>query len=261
MTIGRGLLSVIRQSRRWTAALLPSILAASPALGQTLPVVFPAANDPLLTSLSIPATAPTQGMWSAVMPWPLVSIHAAVLPDGTVLTFGSPLGQGVQDGQVFDRWNPLNGGHVTLPNSQNVNSFCSAGILHRSGGLLVSGGNAPRDSTIGVGALLPWPRRTSTHADLGPDAGRGARLPDSGGLDLHLPGHRHHGDRARHQLSRRRFARSARPPAPAANVGEEDRRLAIHGGLCSQKGTPGSVIPPAREPANGDWQRHAFAHA
>ena len=29
------------------------------------------------------------GSWSAVMPWPIIGIHAALLPDGRVLTFGS----------------------------------------------------------------------------------------------------------------------------------------------------------------------------
>ena len=29
------------------------------------------------------------GSWSAVMPWPLIGIHAALLPDGRILTFGS----------------------------------------------------------------------------------------------------------------------------------------------------------------------------
>ena len=31
----------------------------------------------------------TTGSWSAVLPWPLIGIHAALLPDGRVLTFGS----------------------------------------------------------------------------------------------------------------------------------------------------------------------------
>src|SRR5262245_46616696 len=139
---------MIRHSLHATIGLVLSCLAVSPARAQTLPVVFPPVSDPLLTNLTIPATATTQGMWSAVMPWPLVSIHTALLPDGTVLTYGSPIGQGVQDGRVFDRWDPLNGSHVTLPSSQNVNSFCSSGILQPSGALLVSGGNTPRDSTV-----------------------------------------------------------------------------------------------------------------
>src|SRR5262245_20068623 len=139
---------MIRHSRHVTIALVLSFLAVSPARAQTLPVVFPPVSDPLLANLTIPATATTQGMWSPVMPWPLVSIHTALLPDGTVLTYGSPIGQGVQDGRVFDRWDPLNGSHAPLPRSQHANSVCSSGSLQTSGALLVSGGNTPRDSTL-----------------------------------------------------------------------------------------------------------------
>jgi galactose oxidase len=98
--------------------------------------------------LSIPPDARQRGMWSQPMSWPLVAIHSALLPDGTVLTYGTPLGMGKQEGRVFDRWNPLAPDvHVTLPNSQGVDSFCSAGVLLPSGELLISGGNEPLAST------------------------------------------------------------------------------------------------------------------
>jgi hypothetical protein len=120
----------------------------APSVAQTLPVVIPQGADPWFGGLAIPATAPTQGMWSPVIPWPIVGLHSVVLPSGDILTFGTPPGQSVQDGRTLDRWNPLApGNHLTLPNSQNVNSFCGAGILQNSGSLLVSGGNAPRQST------------------------------------------------------------------------------------------------------------------
>jgi hypothetical protein len=114
-----------------------------------LPVTIPPVNDPLFNGLTIPADAPQRGMWSAQKSWPLVAIHSALLPDGTVLTYGTPLGEGTQDGRTFDRWNPLatSGGHTTLPNSQDVNSFCSTGVLQTSGALLISGGNEPFNST------------------------------------------------------------------------------------------------------------------
>src|SRR4051812_36017389 len=89
---------------------------------QTLPVVIPQVSDPWFTGLTIPAAAPTQGMWSPVIPWPIVGLHSVVLPNGDILTFGTPPGQSVQDGRTLDRWNPLApGNHTTLPNSQNVN--------------------------------------------------------------------------------------------------------------------------------------------
>ena len=45
--------------------------------------------DPVWTNLDIPDNAAHLGMWTALIPWPLVSIHAAVLPDGKVVTYGT----------------------------------------------------------------------------------------------------------------------------------------------------------------------------
>jgi hypothetical protein len=130
--------------RRLVLAL--AMMAPIPALAQSLAVPIPAVNDPRLANLTIPATAPTVGMWSASFAWPLVGLHVAVLPDGQVVTFGTPVGQGVQDGRTIDRWDPLTatvtGGHTTVGNSVNIDSFCGAGILQTGGQLLVAGGDS-----------------------------------------------------------------------------------------------------------------------
>jgi len=125
-------------------ALLAASFEAAPALAQSLPVAIPELDDPLLEDLSIPSDAATRGMWGPTRSWPLVAIHLSVLPDGQVLSFGTPLGQDVQDGRLFDRWDPLaeSGGHTTIGNSANVDSFCAAGILQTGGTLLVSGGDS-----------------------------------------------------------------------------------------------------------------------
>jgi hypothetical protein len=133
------------------------VLWSAPVRAQALPVVIPAVSDPLFSGLTIPATAPSIGMWGPTRSWPLVALHLAVLPDGQVLSYGTPLGQGVQDGRTFDRWDPLStgSGHTTIGNSTNIDSFCSAGILQTGGAMLVSGGdsnatsaNLSRNSTV-----------------------------------------------------------------------------------------------------------------
>ncbi|MES1164613.1 MAG: LamG-like jellyroll fold domain-containing protein [Verrucomicrobiota bacterium] len=127
-----------------------ALLGAAPAFAQSLAVPIPAVNDPRLANLTIPATAPTLGMWSASFSWPLVGLHVAILPDGQVVTFGTPVGQGVQDGRTIDRWDPLTAtvtaGHTTVGNSVNVDSFCGAGILQTGGQLLVAGGDSGASS-------------------------------------------------------------------------------------------------------------------
>ncbi len=137
-----------RSLRLKLGALLMLGATAKPALAQVLAVPIPDRPDPLLEGLSVSDDAATQGMWSASQSWPIVSIHVTLLPDGSVLTFGSPVGQGAQDGRTFVRWDPWTGTQTTTPNSQNVNSFCAAAMLQpQTGGLLVSGGNEALQST------------------------------------------------------------------------------------------------------------------
>lgn len=155
------------------------------ALAQSLPVVIPQAPDPLLTNLTIPSQAHTQGMWSSVHDWSLNPIHMVVMPDGRVVTFGSELGDGGGgNGFKFDIWNPRYGfagiAHRVLDNLSAVNSFCAASTLLNTGELLTSGGklspgnqeavvlNPSRNSATGTGTNdLAFPRYYSTQTKLG----------------------------------------------------------------------------------------------
>ncbi|MEZ5659203.1 MAG: galactose oxidase early set domain-containing protein [Burkholderiaceae bacterium] len=109
--------------------------------------------EPWLTGLSPTPDADTKGMWSAPVDWPLVAIHAAMLPNGKVATFGTPLGDTLaQAARLFDVWDPLAGfgagSHSTVLNANNVDSFCSGATLMSSGKLLVTGGNSTLDSVL-----------------------------------------------------------------------------------------------------------------
>ena len=76
------------------------------------------------------------------MPWPIIGIHAALLPDGRVLTFGSnQLGeQGAY--KIYDIWDPRTGLHITTTDAIQTDEFCSAEILDPiSGDLLITGGD------------------------------------------------------------------------------------------------------------------------
>ena len=49
------------------------------------------------------------GSWSAVQPWPLIGVHAALLPDGRVFTYGTD-GMGMQGThKIYDIWDPKTG--------------------------------------------------------------------------------------------------------------------------------------------------------
>ena len=93
----------------------------------------------------IPPDAGTRGMWSPVHNWPLVAVHAVLMPDGRVLSFGSD-GSGRQTGNfIYDVWDPaggLDGGHLTLPNTTATDIFCSSTVVLPDGsGVFVAGGD------------------------------------------------------------------------------------------------------------------------
>ena len=94
---------------------------------------------------SIPPAANVDGMWSPVYPWPLISVHLVLLPDGRVMTYGSDL-NGLQTGHAkYDIWDSTgapDAGHLTLDNSTGTDIFCSSQVLlPQSGNLFIAGGD------------------------------------------------------------------------------------------------------------------------
>ncbi len=91
------------------------------------------------------AQANVDGVWSDVADWPLIAVHAALTPDGRVLTYGTD-GAGKQTGYfIYDIWDPsagLEGGHFTLNNMTLTDIFCSSQvILPQSEEILIAGGD------------------------------------------------------------------------------------------------------------------------
>ena len=95
---------------------------------------------------TIPADAYQKGMWSPVYSWPVIAVHAVLMPDGRVLTYGTD-GTGKQTGFFnYDVWDPSSGptaGHMTLPNATSTDIFCSSQVvLPQSGaGVFIAGGD------------------------------------------------------------------------------------------------------------------------
>lgn len=107
------------------------------------------------------AAANKLGAWSSLVNWPLIPIHAVLLGDGRVLTYGTDR-SGKQTGYfIYDVWNPsttvINGqppnSHYTLENKTTTDIFCSAQIiLPQSGDVLIAGGdNWTGSSTTNTG--------------------------------------------------------------------------------------------------------------
>ncbi len=87
----------------------------------------------------------TGGLFGAPVTWPLIAIHAVLLPDGRVMSYGTNA-SGAQGAQlIYDIWDPTLGtdsnSHLVLPNTTNTDIFCSAQSVMISGDVLTSGGD------------------------------------------------------------------------------------------------------------------------
>ena len=88
---------------------------------------------------------PVRGSFSPVVDWTLVGIHAVLTPAGKVLSYGTDE-DGVQTGLfVYDVWDPALGlganAHTTLPNTTEVDIFCTSQLLLPSGAIELYGGD------------------------------------------------------------------------------------------------------------------------
>ena len=84
-------------------------------------------------------------MWSPVYNWPLITVHAVLLPDGRVLSYGTN-GDGTQTGRfIYSLWDGAgapDAGHMTLANGSGTDLFCSSQLLlPTSGNVLIAGGD------------------------------------------------------------------------------------------------------------------------
>ena len=107
---------------------------------------------PMVATLPVPDNAASVGVWTQVYDWPMNGLHATLLPNGKVLTFGTnPDGEN-QDGRYYDVWDPSLGmglsAHDTVYDPIRQDSFCAASSFLADGSLMISGGNGATTSTI-----------------------------------------------------------------------------------------------------------------
>ena len=83
------------------------------------------------------------GEWSDVEPLGLIPIHAIVLPDGKVFSFGTTA-LGMQSGQfIYSIYDPETGVETILPNTTDTDIFCSnMSIDPLTGNVMIFGGDA-----------------------------------------------------------------------------------------------------------------------
>ncbi|HYN39885.1 MAG TPA: hypothetical protein VES39_11605, partial [Rhodospirillales bacterium] len=113
------------------------------------------AAAPMAPSATLPgpSDAHVKGVFGPAFTMPIIPIHAAVLPDGRVLYYGTNE-QGQQTGKIsYSVWDPKQGtglaAHMVLPNTTATDLFCSAQSILPGGEMLLTGGDLTIDRIRG----------------------------------------------------------------------------------------------------------------
>ena len=122
-----------------------------------------ATSDPVTVSVGSATDPSLVGQWSSRLDWPLVTVHASVLPNGSILVW-----DGWEHQALARVWNPANQTFTDVPNVSGI--FCSGHSFMADGRLLVSGGHAGgeigiKDTYIFDFTANTWTRAPDMHFD------------------------------------------------------------------------------------------------
>ncbi len=116
------------------------------------PIALTQPADPGLGRITPTATADRLGMFAPQVAWPLIPIHATLLPNGHVISYGTPVGVAEQNGTAYDDWDPALGtgaaAHHQVASMGTYNSFCDGLERLPDGDLLMVGGNSTTSSMV-----------------------------------------------------------------------------------------------------------------
>ena len=120
-------------------------------------------GDATFTTANGSSTDPSVvGSWGPVVPWPEVSIHAALTPTGKVLTWQGDFSQGGQQ-YLLD---PVTGSYTQVP-SAAADLFCAGQAVLSDGRILVVGGTATQGG-LGIRDVTAFDPATETWQTLAP---------------------------------------------------------------------------------------------
>jgi hypothetical protein len=90
--------------------------------------------------------AASKGAFGTPITWPILAVHAVLLPDGRVLSYGPAYAEPFKPQLVYDIWDPALGtetaSHFVMPNTTGTELFCNAqSVMGRTGEVLLSGGD------------------------------------------------------------------------------------------------------------------------
>uniref|UniRef100_UPI0030DACE0C galactose oxidase-like domain-containing protein n=1 Tax=uncultured Hoeflea sp. TaxID=538666 RepID=UPI0030DACE0C len=112
------------------------------------------------------------GEWSNVVALTIIPIHAVVLPDGKVFTFGSTEAGGQGGDFVYSLFDPETGVEKVLENTTGTNIFCSNLALDpETGNVIIFGGDGNRNGgggISGIDSVTVFDYRTQTMSEAEP---------------------------------------------------------------------------------------------
>ncbi len=119
-------------------------------------------SAPITVTVSNGADPSVVGSWGPVVPWPEVSIHAALTNTGKILTWMGDFSQGGQQ-YLLD---PTTGSYTQVPDAA-VDLFCAGQAVLADGRIAVVGGTATQGG-LGIRNVNAFDPVTSTWAPLAP---------------------------------------------------------------------------------------------
>ncbi len=107
-------------------------------------------------ALTPPPDAHIKGVFGDPFTWPIIPIHAALLPDGKVHSYGTSTTGAQGAALVHALWDPELGtaasAHTLLPNTTPTDTLCAAqALLPNSGQLLITGGDTTVNGNVHFG--------------------------------------------------------------------------------------------------------------
>ena len=90
------------------------------------------------------------GKWSAPFDWPVIAMHASLLPDGRVITWDHTFNSSNSLSRQSAIWDPSTRTFERDPIDGNKDLFCSGHVLLPNGNLFIAGGEVQGRSTVGT---------------------------------------------------------------------------------------------------------------
>ena len=142
----------------------PLLVATAAGISLLLPhtLVFAAQPNlplPVRTVQAAPTTLGTPanfGQWSDVMPWPVIAVHANLMPNGKVIAWDATPDDFDDDPHTTENyttrvtvWDPQTNLHIQANNDTNADLFCAGSSHLWDGRILFAGGDSGIDGLNG----------------------------------------------------------------------------------------------------------------